>query len=131
MPSLGLFTPACWYNALPQLAEGDYALLDDQGWADQSALFFPRRFRPTAIRMLLTAADAAALRLKVETLERLRTTKVRANDGLRAVNNVLILKVSTVGDPQHAVMIIGGSSSGDTWEQEVAVVVLLPSPDIL
>jgi hypothetical protein len=129
MAQIGTITPACWLDHLPEFPEDAFALLTDKGWADQSALFFPERYAPVPQRLIITAPNLTALANTVTQLRALRRTKVRVDDGLHPQNNCLVLGVQ-VGKAERCVMIIGGSSSGDTWEQAIVVTVLPPSPAV-
>lgn len=129
MPQIDTITPACWLDYLPQIPEDRFALLTDVGFIDQSALYFPSRYTPVTQRFVLTGASVTDLDNKVNSLRGLRRKKVRVDDGLHPQNKCLVLAV-LVSLPSPCVMIIGGSSPGDTWEQEVAVIVLPTSPDL-
>jgi hypothetical protein len=127
MPALGTFTPACWMDLLPSSTIDRWALLTEPGWADMSALFFPDRYVPVPLRMVITAMDPAGLDDKLLQLRALRKTIVSADDGVRHIDECLVLGI-TAGPPTNAAVIIGGSDPGDSWEQEIVVVILPKSP---
>jgi hypothetical protein len=129
MPQLAAITPACWITALPQTPEDRFQLLTDDGWADQSALFFPDRYAPAPIAMLITGGNLTELSAKLTAIRALRKTKVRVDDGLLVKDKCLVLGVKA-GPPARCGMIIGGTAPADTWEQELVVAVLLPSPAV-
>lgn len=127
MAQIGTITPACWLDHLPEYPEDAWSLLTDKGWADQSALFFPERYAPVPQRLIITGANLQALATTVTQLRALRRTKVRVDDGMHPQSQCLVLGVQ-IGRAERCVMIIGGMSASDTWEQAVVVTVLPPSP---
>lgn len=129
MPQIHTIRPACWLDIVPENPPDRYTLLTEDGWADQSVLFFPDRYGPVPLGMVLTAPNPRELTSKLTALRLLRRKKVLVDDGIRSTANCLVLGVAAA-KPAPCAMIIGGSSSTDVWEQEVVVMILPPSPAV-
>lgn len=129
MPHIGAITPACWLDPIPEFPDDRFTLLGDDGWADQSVLFYPERYGPVPIGMLLTAANLTEMTAKLASLRALRKTKVKVDDGMHTLDKCLVLAVRA-GPAARCGMIVGGSSAADAWEQEVVAIVLPPSPAV-
>ena len=129
MPSIGPFTPACYLDQLPVCAPDRYVLLGDEGFVDQSVLFFPERFVPVRQRLVLTADSPDSMSYKIAALRALRNSYQTVDDGLRRLYYTLIMGVE-FGPLTPCAMIVGGSSAADIWEQEVVVTILPRSPEM-
>ncbi len=129
MAQIGSFVPACWMSHLPEVPDDRVQLITDDGWGDQSALFFPDRFSPAPIAMLITAGSLTELASKLTSIRAMRKTKVLVNDGMHSTDKCLVLGVKA-GPAMRCGVIIGGSAATDTWEQEIVVAILPPSPAV-